>query len=113
LNDPNSNRVIIAIRNGKVPPAGDGHGAFNLVLHETGHAIGDAVESGGEDDPRFIAAREKDKALLDSYEGQAGHAGVEETYAESFARFYGNDPTDAATYPNLHAYWASNPFESK
>jgi hypothetical protein len=27
LNDPNSNRVIIAIRNGKVPPAGDGHGA--------------------------------------------------------------------------------------
>jgi len=110
LNDPNSNRVIIATRNGRVPPTGDGHGAHNLVLHEVGHAIGDAAAVGGESDARFIAAREADKAALDAYEGQAGNAGVEETYAESFARFYGGDPNDAATYPHLHAYWASNPF---
>ncbi len=110
LNDRGSNRVIIATRAGRVPAKGDGHGSHNLVLHEVGHAIGEAATVGGEGDARFIAAREKDKAKLDSYEGQAGSAGVEETYAESFARFYGNDPNDATTYPNLHAYWASSPF---
>jgi hypothetical protein len=110
LSDPNTNRVIIAIRNGRVPPTGDGHGAHNLVLHEVGHAIGDAVPSGGVTDPKFVAARNKDKSRLDAYEGQTGDAGVQETYAESFARFYGNDPADAKTYPNLHAYWAGNPF---
>jgi hypothetical protein len=110
LNDPNNNRVIIATRGGRVPPTGDGHGAANLVLHEVGHAIGDAATTGGVGDARFIAAREADKAQLDDYEGDANSAGVRETYAESFARFYGNDPNDAATYPHLHAYWASNPF---
>lgn len=110
LNDPNNDRVIIATRDGKVPEAGNGHGGHNLVLHEVGHAIGDAVETGGIDDPKFIAAREKDKEHLDDYEGQAGNPGVRETYAESFARFYDNDPDDATTYPNLHAYWASDPF---
>ena len=110
LNDPANKRVIIATRNGQVPPTGDGHGAANLVLHEVGHAIGDAVATGGVDDARFIAARDADKARLDDYEGDANPAGVRETYAESFARFHSNDPNDAATYPHLHAYWASNPF---
>lgn len=110
LFDSQSNRVIIATRGGQVPATGDGHGSHNLVLHEVGHAIGEAATVGGEDDPRFIAAREKDKAALDNYEGQQGHAGIEETYAESFARFHDNDPNDARVYPNLHAYWASNPF---
>ncbi|MFE5410138.1 hypothetical protein [Microbacterium sp. NPDC056569] len=110
LNDPARNRVIIATRNGRVPPTGDGHGAANLVLHEVGHAIGDAVTTGGVTDPRFVAARDADKARLDNYEGDANPAGVRETYAESFARFYSNDPDDAQAYPRLHAYWASNPF---
>lgn len=109
LNDPNNNRVIIATRNGRVPPTGDGHGAHNLVLHEVGHAVGDAVVSGGVTDPKFVAARDKDKAKLDTYEGQPGDPGVRETYAESFARFYDSDPNDAKKYPNLHAYWASSP----
>ena len=113
LNDPAGNRVIIATRGGKVPPTGDGHGAANLVLHEVGHAIGDAVTAGGVGDPEFIKARDADKAKLDSYEGQAGAPGVRETYAESFARFYSKDATDATTYPHLHAYWASNPFVAK
>lgn len=110
LNDPARNRVIIATRGGRVPPTGDGHGAANLVLHEVGHAIGDAVTTGGVTDPRFIAARDADKARLDSYEGDANPAGVRETYAESFARFYSHDANDATAYPRLHAYWASNPF---
>lgn len=109
LFDTANKRVIIATRGGVVPPTGDGHGASNLVLHEVGHAVGHAATTGGEDDPRFIEAREKDKAQLDSYEGQAGHPGIEETYAESFARFYGGVADDARIYPNLHAYWASNP----
>jgi hypothetical protein len=110
LNDPNSKRVIIATRNGQVPPTGDGHGGVNLVLHEVGHAVGDAVTTGGVSDARFIAARDADKARLDNYEGDANPAGVRETYAESFARFYANHPTDATAYPHLHAYWAGNPF---
>ena len=112
LYDPGSKRVIIATRGGKVPATGDGHGAVNLVLHEVGHAIGDAVATGGISDPAFVVARNADKAALDTYEGQPGNAGVQETYAESFARFYANDPNDASTYPHLHAYWASNPFVS-
>lgn len=110
LNDPANKRVIIATRRGRVPPPGDGHDAFNLVLHEVGHAVGDAVAHGGVDDPDFIAARNADLAALDDYEGNANPAGARETYAESFARFYANDPNDATTYPHLHAYWASNPF---
>ena len=109
LQDPNQKRVIIATRDGRVPKTGEGHGAHNLVVHEVGHAVGDAVAAGGVTDPKFIAARDQDKARLDDYEGQPGVAGVEETYAESFARFYGDDPKDAVTYPNLHAYWASEP----
>lgn len=35
--DRDSNRVIIATRDGQVPPMGDGHGAHNLVIHEVGH----------------------------------------------------------------------------
>ncbi|MBE9127038.1 MULTISPECIES: eCIS core domain-containing protein [unclassified Coleofasciculus] len=114
LYDPNSNRVIIATRNGRIPPSGDGHGSHNLVLHEVGHAVGGTLgsASGGENDPQFLAARNQDKAKLSGYENQAGAAGVEETYAESFARFYGKDPNDATLYPNLHAYWAGNPFIS-
>ena len=67
---------------------------------------------GGATDPAFIAAREADKSSLDGYEGQVGRAGVRETYAESFARFYANDPSDATSYPHIHAYWASNPLVS-
>ena len=112
LHDPNSNRVIIATRKGRIPPTGDGHGSHNLVLHEVGHAVGKALDaaSGGENDPKFLAARNKDKAKLSPYENQPGAAGVQETYAESFARFYGKDSNDATLYPNLHAYWAGNPF---
>ena len=114
LYDSGNKRVIIATRKGRVPPKGDGHGAYNLVLHEVGHAIGFSISgAGGQSDPKFIAARNKDKKRLGTYESQAGKAGVQETYAESFARFYGKDPNDAKKYPNLHAYWASNPFVAK
>lgn len=73
----------------------------------TRSAIDDAVA--GNRDPAFRAARTADAANLSAYEGQAGRPGLEETYAESFARFYGNNSDDAALYPNLHAYWATDP----
>jgi Anthrax toxin lethal factor, N- and C-terminal domain len=108
MNDPGGNRVIIATRDGRVPPYGDGHGAANLVLHEVGHGLDDAV-GGGSATAEFQQARTADLAKLEPYLTQAGTAGLRETYAESFARFYAQNPDDATTYPNLHAYWASDP----
>jgi|JI10StandDraft_1071094.scaffolds.fasta_scaffold35641_3 hypothetical protein len=108
LNDPTNNRVIIATRNGAIPATGEGHNASDLVLHEVGHAIDDSV-GGGSNEQAFQDARTADLAALGPYFRQAGTAGLRETYAESFARFYANDPADAATYPHLHAYWAADP----
>jgi hypothetical protein len=39
-------RTVVAIRNGRVPPTGDGHNAINLVMHEVAHGI-DRVQSVG------------------------------------------------------------------
>lgn len=111
LYDRANKRVIIATRGGKVPANGDGHGAHNLVLHEVAHAI-DAA-GGGSDSKEFKAARDKDKGTLSAYESQAGAAGREETYAESFARYHGGDAGDKKAHPNLNAYWATNPLDSK
>lgn len=103
--DPQGNRVIIATRNGSVPVMGNGHGSVNLVAHETGHAV-DAV-TGGHSNAGFQQARTRVLPTLSDYERQAGNAGLEESYAESLARYINNPGgTDA-----LSAWWSTSPVQ--
>ena len=113
---PDTNEVVIAtIGHGTaagahVPVSGEGHGAYNLTIHESFHAVdlgggGTSVSSSAD----FTTARNADLATLSSYELQPGSAGEQETYAESAARYYGGDPNDATNHPNLHDYWDKHP----
>jgi len=90
----------------RLPQPGESHGSHNLVLHETAHAIDDhtsrSSSSSGQD---FCKAYETDKPTLSDYESQSGPAGNEEAYAESAARYYGGDPLDRDSHPNLHGFW--------
>ena len=107
LYDANTKQVIIATRGGAVPATGDGHGSVNPVIHETAHAIDAAT--GGHNDPAFQAARNRDIGKLPAYETQAGNAGLEESYAEGMARYYGNPSSSQSTSPALYQYWGTNP----
>ncbi len=116
LNSSDRNEVVIATighgtpEGAHVPRTGEGHGSHNLVLHEAGHALdGNGPGPNRSDSAEFTTARTADAAGLSRYESQPGQAGREETYAESAARYYGEDPGDAAAHPHLHDYWASNP----
>jgi hypothetical protein len=111
---PDEHKVAIATvtRGGirKIPSFGDMHGSFNLVLHEMMHAddyMGDRLRS---QNPHFLAAREKDKAVLTDYQRQDGIAGFEESYAETAARQFGGDPGFASQCANLSAFWANAVF---
>jgi hypothetical protein len=119
--DSRSNSVFIATTGHgtadgtRVPLENEGHGAVNLVLHEVGHAVdlGSGRPQRRSLGSEFNSARNQDLAGLSPYETQRDQAtdrpGQEETYAESFARFYSNDPNDVKDHPALHAYWAANP----
>jgi Flp pilus assembly pilin Flp len=109
LYDPTTKQVIIATRNGAVPATGDGHGSASLAIHETAHGVDAALNANN--DPAFQAARNADLAKLPPYETQPGAAGREETYAESMAEYYSNPTAMQAQYPNLYAYWNSNPIK--
>lgn len=116
LNSPTRNEVVIATvghgtpEGAHVPRAGEGHGSANLVLHEVGHNIdANAPADQNSSSADFTAARTPDVAGLSAYEQQAGTAGLEETYAESIARYYGGDATDAVDHPNLNSHWDSDP----
>ena len=109
-------RVVIATvgspEGRKVTPRGPTtHGAFSLVVHESMHGFDYLVAHAVLRDPAFVAARLADWDHLGTYERQDGRAGLEETYAESASRFYGNDPGLAASWPNLRAFWNSAPLE--
>jgi hypothetical protein len=113
---PDTKEVVIGVvghgtpAGAHVPQTGEGHGSRNLVVHESTHAVDHAT--GGDrsaTDPNFIAARNADAAGLSPYESQGGTAGPEETYAESAARYYSHDPSDATNHPNLNNYWSTNP----
>jgi hypothetical protein len=111
-----NNEVVIAVighgtpAGAHVPVSGEGHGSANMVVHEAAHAL-DTEGSGAHrsDSTAFTNARNADLATLTPYQQQPGEAGREESYAESAARYYGNDPNDAANHPNLNAYWAGDP----
>ncbi|NUS99612.1 MAG: hypothetical protein HOP96_01395 [Sphingomonas sp.] len=91
-----------------VPPRGpNSHGSFDLVLHESMHGFDYLGSHRVLQNPRFVSARTADWANLGGYERQEGRAGLEETYAESASRFFGNDASLAASWPNLRAFWLS------
>lgn len=89
-----------------VPARGPGtHGSCNLAVHEAMHGhdyLNDHRIIAG---ARFRAAHQADHARLGPYERQQGQTGLEETYAESAARFYEGDAGFAADWPALAAFW--------
>jgi Flp pilus assembly pilin Flp len=99
----NGKEVVIATRNGRVPPTGDGHGAYSLTIHETFHAIDRA--GGWSKAPAFVTARDADAAKLDAYLRQPGEAGLEEAFAESAAHYFAGDAAWGRDHPNLWQYW--------
>jgi hypothetical protein len=114
LQQPDKKEVVIATigqGNGDphVPKTGEGHGSVNLVIHETAHGVDYASNPHVSAGAPFNAARNPDKGALDAYESQPGNAGQEETFAESCARFYSNDPWGAENTPHLEKYWHDNP----
>jgi hypothetical protein len=108
-----NNTVVIAIRghgtpNGPyVPPTGDGHGSYNLVLHEAAHAL--PIDLNSAQTQAFRDARTADFGSLSDYQKQAGDAGLQETFAESFANVFGGNANFANTHPNLDRYWKGLP----
>ena len=91
-----------------VPDIGAGHGSANLAVHETlhgRHRLASSVLKA----QSFKRAREADFPRLPDYLRQDGVAGLEETYAESGARFFQRDPTLAADWPALFAFWSGAP----
>lgn len=113
---PDHNEVVVAtIGHGTpagahVPVTNEGHGSANLTIHESFHGVdmggGGAMRSADAD---FNTARTADIGTLSPYEGQAGSAGQQETYAESAARYYSGDAHDATAHPNLHTFWDTHP----
>jgi len=83
------------------------HGSSSLVLHESLHGYD---YSGGHAvlrNPSFQNARTADYAKLDVYEKQDGQAGLEETFAESGARFIAEPQQLQGDWSHLFAYWNS------
>ena len=106
IHDGGRKEVAIATRGGQVPATGNGHNSVNLVIHETAHALD--VVHGGSKKKGFKAARTADLAKLSKYEKQAGRGGLEESYAEGMARYYGGTAADRAKTPNLSNYFQRN-----
>ena len=88
-----------------VPATGDGHGSYNLVFHETAHVLGRITGYSTD----FKNARQADYGALDAYQRQAGPAGLQETFAESFANVFAGNPNYSTSHPNLSQYWSGNP----
>jgi hypothetical protein len=114
LQQPANKEVVISTighdaHNAHVPVTGEGHGSVNLVIHETAHGVDYAQTPHVSTGAPFTTARTPDVAALPAYETQAGNAGQEESFAESCARFYSNDPFSAESTPHLHKYWRDNP----
>ncbi|TFU06126.1 hypothetical protein EUV02_03680 [Polymorphobacter arshaanensis] len=107
---PNRKQVVVATLpmpgGRRLPVRGEGHGSFNLLLHETMHGHDFLKNHRLLGASKFVAARTADFAKLGSYEQQAGDAGLQETYAESAARAFGRDTTLPAAWPQLAKFWA-------
>lgn len=115
LYNPANGQVVVATIESRgqrvVPAQGQGHGSFDITLHELGHGL-DAKESlGGRDagDDDFRRAYDADlpnlRAQNETYLLQEGSAGREEAFAETFARYFARDPSLQRDLPGMYAYW--------
>lgn len=113
--DPASMSVVMATTDGPngertLPDPGYGHGSFNALFHEFGHAL-DATNALELDSrsPEFRRAYEADRAALQaanqSYLLQPGDAGPEEAFAELSARHFAADASLATMFPHLAAFF--------
>lgn len=75
------------------------------MLHEVGHAL----DRGKSNSTAFKKARTKDLSALSAYEKQKGKAGLEETFAESYATYYEGNSKAISKTPNLAGYWKKDP----
>lgn len=92
-----------------VPRSGEGEASFDLVLHELGHSL-DENASGKNvlsTLPEFVEARKADASALSAYESQPGAAGLEETWAETFARAFAHDSSLERDTPHLAALFST------
>lgn len=105
--DITRNQVIVATREwaGKREIAIN-HGSWNVVAHESGHALDRARGWESRNNPAFQKAYQADvsRGKLSSYLTQPGTAGAEESYAESFAAYVeGAKPT--GEFHHLLNFW--------
>ncbi len=110
----NRKRVVIATIAGgtgrTVPTRASGlHGSAGLVVHESLHGYDYSGNHAVLRDQRFTGARQDDLARLGAYERQPGQAGLEETFAESGARFMVERDALNVDWPHLGGYWAAGP----
>lgn len=104
-------RVVIGTVAGpagaRIIPGSDSgkHGSASLVIHEALHGYDYAGDHAEIREARFIQARDRSIAALDAYQRQPGQAGLEETFAESGARFITEPHTQEASTPELFRYW--------
>ncbi len=115
--DPASMSVVMATHDGAngarlLPDPGYGHGSFNALFHEFGHAL-DATKALDVDSrsSSFRQAYEADRTALEtanqSYLLQPGDAGPEEAFAEMSARHFAKDATLRTKFPHLAAFFES------
>lgn len=110
LYDGPRNEVVVATRghapgrSGRVPATGDGHASASLAVHVACHAI-DARWGGPSSSAEFRSARGADLDALPEYCRQPGTAGLDESWAESAARWAAGEDEMKASIPGLHAYW--------
>jgi hypothetical protein len=108
-------RVVIAtidLGGQRVVPTSESgrHSSTNLTLHESLHGFDYSGRHAILRDRGFVTARNADFDRLGDYYRQAGSPGLEETFAESGARFVA-DGTMAGDWSNLFAYWQGSPLE--
>lgn len=119
--DPATMTVVMATHDGargerELPDPGYGHGSFNALFHEFGHAL-DGTNALGHDSrsPLFRLAYTNDLPALrrenQTYLLQPGDAGPEEAYAEMAARFWSKDSTMGAKFPFLHDFFEARATE--
>lgn len=109
-NDPH---IIAATGQGRLRS-----GSFDTLFHETAHGVDEAPDNAS-DKVRKDGLRSAQREFVDAYNNDKSlwtpgtddyyfknDAGGSEAFAESFARYFGGDPTLQQKWPGMYKYWA-------